>query len=344
MAPLQVHREPETWGWILGANTSTEYHSVEITDSTFYEEVNGILRDFEGVAARTFRVKYLIAFYIFDIEVKLCNGAMRSGCLQRGTAKDCAKEIGALGKGTQWREAVRKLAIMEIQDLRPDIITQNTILTAAMRLQHWTWALEWQKLLQAKGYQGDEVTCGLLVKAQGEATWQAAQASLGHAESRATVVSYGSALSAMEQRGVWQEVGNFCLDLQLRGLQPNVVIYNTWITSRREHEWRIAVTLYQQLHEMFLQPTVVTLAAMISGMAAMWQLAIHFLQEIGHQKLQVNLVALNSAITSCEKASQWTWALHLHQEASSETLQPNIISYSATMSACEKAAEWGPAL
>ena len=34
------------------------------------------------------------------------------------------------------------------------------------------------------------------------------QASLGHAESRATVVSYGSALSAMEQRGVWQEVGH----------------------------------------------------------------------------------------------------------------------------------------
>lgn len=35
MAPLQVHREPETWGWVLGASTSTEYHSVEIESTAF---------------------------------------------------------------------------------------------------------------------------------------------------------------------------------------------------------------------------------------------------------------------------------------------------------------------
>lgn len=63
------------------------------------------LQDFEGVAARTFRVKYLIVFYIFDIEVKLCNGAMRSGCLQRGTAKDPDIAILVLWV---WRIVIKK--------------------------------------------------------------------------------------------------------------------------------------------------------------------------------------------------------------------------------------------
>ncbi|CAK9043318.1 unnamed protein product [Durusdinium trenchii] len=32
MAPLKVHRDPDTWGWILGAGSSTEYLSVEMTE------------------------------------------------------------------------------------------------------------------------------------------------------------------------------------------------------------------------------------------------------------------------------------------------------------------------
>ncbi|CAL1141905.1 unnamed protein product [Cladocopium goreaui] len=229
---------------------------------------------------------------------------------------------------------------MELQALQPDIIMQNSLLSASVR-HHWQLALV---DLRSKGYQPDQVTMGIVVKASER--WQAAQASLASAcrASAVSVVSYGAALSAAERQTAWEQVGKLHRDLQVKGLQLNTVIYNTWITSRREHDWRIAVSLYNSLQEMLLQPTVVTLSAMITGVALAWQLAMEFLREIREQQLQGNLVAYNAAISSCEKASQWTWALHLQQEAAAESLHPNVITCSAAVSACEKAAEWEPAL
>eukprot|EP00435_Cladocopium_sp_Y103_P031349 s1565_g7.t3 len=260
--------------------------------------------------------------------------------LQGRTAKDWAKELAALTKRAQWRESLHLLASMELQALQPDIIMQNSLLSASVR-HHWQLALV---DLRSKGYQLDQVTMGIVVKAC-EKHWQAAQASLASCNAYApSVVSYGAALSTAERGNAWEQVGTLHRDLQVKGLQPNTVVYNTWITSRREHDWRIAVSLYNSLQEMLLQPTVVTLATMITGMANAWQLAMEFLREIREQQLQGNMVAYNAAISSCEKASQWTWALHLQQWAAAESLHPNVITYSAAVSACEKAAEWEPAL
>ncbi|CAK9043316.1 unnamed protein product [Durusdinium trenchii] len=97
---------------------------------------------------------------------------------------------------------------------------------------------------------------------------------------------------------------------------------------------------------MRVEPTVVTYAAVIASCEAggRWQLALDFLREIRHRKLQGNLVAFNAAVSACEKASQWTWALQILEDVTSFALQPNVITCSAAISAGEKAAEWAPAL
>lgn len=33
VAPLQVRRNPDNWGWFIGHGTNTEYHSIEVSDT-----------------------------------------------------------------------------------------------------------------------------------------------------------------------------------------------------------------------------------------------------------------------------------------------------------------------
>ena len=76
--------------------------------------------------------------------------------------------------------------------------------------EKWMGMEDFDFLLGSSNFSGTFTRCSTSV---GYSKWDLAirplgfQASLGHAgKRRATVVSYGSALSAMERRGVWQEV------------------------------------------------------------------------------------------------------------------------------------------
>ena len=51
-------------------------------------------------------------------------------------------------------------------------------------------------------------------------------------------------------------------------------------------------------------------------------------------------IAVNSAITACEKAGGWEWALELLLQMAFWQLTPDVVSFSAASSACEKGAQW----
>ncbi|CAJ1440681.1 unnamed protein product, partial [Effrenium voratum] len=57
-------------------------------------------------------------------------------------------------------------------------------------------------------------------------------------------------------------------------------------------------------------------------------------------RIEATNVALNAAISSCEKARQWQRALALLAEMDSRLLRKDVISYNAALSACEKCSRW----
>lgn len=57
-----------------------------------------------------------------------------------------------------------------------------------------------------------------------------------------------------------------------------------------------------------------------------------------------SLVAVNAAITACEKCEKWQHALLLLAEIWRFGVQANVISCSAAISACSKCEEWGKSM
>ena len=72
-----------------------------------------------------------------------------------------------------------------------------------------------------------------------------------------------------------------------------------------------------------------------SRKASDWRRALHFLAEMPAVAVLVDIITLNSAISTLEKGSQWARALQLFFQIHAARAQRDIISFNAVITACE---------
>ncbi len=65
--------------------------------------------------------------------------------------------------------------------------------------------------------------------------------------------------------------------------------------------------------------------------ATKWWMAIFWLQQLGICGLQGNIVTFNASISACKKSSVWQHALLLQHLCSHYTVKSDVITFSATM-------------
>eukprot|EP00434_Breviolum_minutum_P045043 symbB.v1.2.040304.t1/scaffold7134.1/size13104/1 len=120
-------------------------------------------------------------------------------------------------------------------------------------------------------------------------------------------------------------------------------------------QWQAAAYLLDKACQLSTCPKLMIFNSVINtcGRAKHWRNALHFFQELGclrHQpdvhgqiyvvqddKLQLDVISFNAAISSCAKSMNWLWAMQLLDDLQQSELETDGISFNAALSA---AAGW----
>jgi len=128
---------------------------------------------------------------------------------------------------------------------------------------------------------------------------------------------YTIVVSALGQRGLWQDVLAMLDDMQLRVVPTTPILRNAVISA--------------------------------FGSAGKWELSLHLLspilaRSVGQHEAE-DRVAYNSAITACSMGSAWQLAaFSLPSEMRRATLRPDVVTFGAIMTACERGRAWSSVL
>ncbi|CAJ1377898.1 unnamed protein product [Effrenium voratum] len=240
--------------------------------------------------------------------------------------------------------------------------------------QTWRGALDWRWNLWAMARQGQVSTVVCNSAAFGCAEWQTSLRLL-ELVARPTVVTFGTAVGALERLGRWRR----CAEVlgALRGsLQPNEVTYGASISAcGKGQQWAQALSLskdligaglrqslisanavsaacerrqkwVQCLSLVFQQPhrDRISYDAVLAACSGAWRRALQLWQEFRGRALQATVATFNMVITACEAGAKWELALALLQQLTEEGLTGSIVSYTAVISACSKCARWQEAI
>lgn len=181
--------------------------------------------------------------------------------------------------------------------------------------------------LQQRFLSPDVVTCNACISACETCAWQRALGLLGltglATAVTASLITYNATLSACKVMGWVAALELFALVLRSR-TPPDLVTHNAAITACCM-QWQWAFFIFHRLKWIYKMQSaqsalhlaqmadIITYGAIITASenAARWRSALGWMREIVIRHLQPDVVACNSAMSACEKASQWqqSWCL-----------------------------------
>ncbi|CAE7864389.1 unnamed protein product [Symbiodinium microadriaticum] len=163
-----------------------------------------------------------------------------------------------------------------------------------------------------------------------------------HAKEAPNIAAYTSVIAACGKRSNWSMAVGLLQDARSRQLRPDMPALNSALTALgRAGRWREA-TMYLDLAKSWcLHPSPVSFGALLDALAraTRWQRALCVLDD---DDTAVGLIAFNSALTACERASEWGQAIQLLHEMREFGPHPDIISVNAVLAAC--VSKWQEAL
>lgn len=209
-----------------------------------------------------------------------------------------------------WDEALRLSSEAYAAGARPSLISVSSLMKWFQKGEQWKLAVAASE--RAQKIKVDPIFCSILSDVYGKAGLWAQ-----------------SLLVLFEQRNEGVEVEVFSCGVAIAA-------------STKAVKWREASALLSALHVLVVRcGTKVANAAM--G-AASWERMTTFLADLRSREVQLDCVALNSVLSSCDKSSKWPYILHilslsLTSQAAIGTF-PDEYSYNAVISADQRAAQW----
>eukprot|EP00913_Durusdinium_trenchii_P002491 g2303.t1 len=160
--------------------------------------------------------------------------------------------------------------------------------------------------------------------------WQNALVLLEAADFLADVITYNASISACEKAGKWQLAIHVLQQMKNITVEADLISYNSAISACREDAWPYA------LH---LMADVISYSSAVCACetACEWQSAWLLLQTV-RQKRLINVIALNSFLSTLARAGQWELALWLIYRE--RPVKLDVISYSSGINACQKSSSW----
>eukprot|EP00439_Symbiodinium_sp_Y106_P069563 s534_g11.t8 len=163
-----------------------------------------------------------------------------------------------------------------------------------------------------------------------------------HAKAAPNIATHTSVIAACGKGSNWSLAVGLLQDARSRQLRPDVPALNSALTALgRAGRWREATVYLDLAKSWCLHPSPVSFGALLDALAraTRWQRALCVLDD---DDTAVGLIAFNSALTACERASEWGQAMQLLQEMREFGPHPDIISVNAVLAAC--VSKWQEAL
>ncbi|CAE7201420.1 unnamed protein product [Symbiodinium natans] len=246
--------------------------------------------------------------------------------------------------------------------------------------QKRAWQQALGRLCQAEGHPcAIAAWTSCITACKGGGRWQIAlglHAAMMRSGLEASVVSYGSTVSALAADAQWVWVLRALEDMASCQLQPNVVVLNSAIRSCQEwavaialladlqqslradaisfnaaiaasaDNWEVAVAILQQMQEASVLQDVVTYTGIIKacGRRIQWQAALEVLDHMQGKGVERDLHCLNCVLNACEGGDRWDASLQLLHDMILMQLRPDDTTCGTAISACGKAGRWQHAL
>ncbi|CAM9625134.1 unnamed protein product [Hapterophycus canaliculatus] len=188
----------------------------------------------------------------------------------------------------------------------------------------------------SRGFAGererDKVELVLQLKAMGRRfEWRGALKVFRRAKAAGMVLDntiYSCIIGVVAKSGRWSEAVDLLREARddPAGLPPNMYCFTAAVSAcARGRNWRLALSLLDEMREAGVAPDHVTYGSAVSAMAraGKWRRALELLRRMEGEGLRPNVVCYGSAIDACAKGGEWERAVGLLQEMRESGVEPD---------------------
>ena len=237
-------------------------------------------------------------------------------------------------------------------NVKPDIVTFNTIIKACGRGRHWEALQGILGDMDSHGVKGDRFTYSALLSACDTAgKWQQALEWFHVMESkgvRPSIIHFTTLMSVLQKSGRWEDSLRVFHRMEGAGIAADVVAHNAAIAAcARGGDWSKAWAIFYSMKRSGLQPTVVSYNALISACEKCVQAdrALEVLAMMKRMGERPNSVTYNTVASACAKAGKWDETLAIYKEMTSDAeLCDDVFTLTALLTACERTQRGAQAL
>eukprot|EP00929_Paragymnodinium_shiwhaense_P047418 TRINITY_DN24058_c0_g1_i2.p1 TRINITY_DN24058_c0_g1~~TRINITY_DN24058_c0_g1_i2.p1 ORF type:complete len:410 (+),score=78.56 TRINITY_DN24058_c0_g1_i2:118-1347(+) len=206
----------------------------------------------------------------------------------RRTLVTCGNELRGYGTGLKWKRAQATLLTMACSALRLGVIACTAATAAYAGLSLWYNVVA---VLAAVSRQLLELD----------------------------LIAYNAAAAVLESNERWADVLLMLATLPGASIEVDVVSQNTAISSLRSSpHWRLAFATVRRMHSLGTHGDVVTRGALLGALKPhhLWQSVLELtVDRSSRTPATSSVVAANTAMQTCEKASKWSWTVYLLEDS-----------------------------
>ncbi|CAE8612474.1 unnamed protein product [Polarella glacialis] len=219
----------------------------------------------------------------------------------------------------------------------PALSVTNATLSAFARGRRWDWALHLLRSEYALNVRPDIISYSTVVSACGaSAQWQRAQLLVrelgmtGPGQGiQPDVIICNALISAYEKGRRWAEAMELIAKMTLRGITPDLLSFSSAISAcEKGWKWSTALWLLGSAADSRLKLDSVCISAAVSACekGRKWEQALQLIN-LTSPNCKPDSICYASAMSACEGASRWEQVLHLLHDMPQRHVQQDAASF-----------------
>ena len=259
-----------------------------------------------------------------------CFETFPSNTLEK-SARAVASVMKACQRAEQWPYALTIFQLCCREGIGTNLVVRNIAISscAAGSLWHAAVALTCCQEADVRSYNA------ALTALANEGLWERSLQLLAHLQIRrckVSVVTYNSVLAACERSGQWEFALQFLCELSQIELQADAITFNTLIsTCTKARRWLEGVKLLMGMRKAGFTTDVMIGTAIMKActLSGQWQWALCVLSLYGSC---ADLALLSAGMSACKKSSQWQIASWLSSSVRQRRLNVDVVAFNSLIS------------
>lgn len=152
---------------------------------------------------------------------------------------------------------------MRREQVRPNVITYNTMLSACIKSNHWQPACQMFVDMKSEGLTPNLISYNalMIIGAKGRKWVQVLKlfTEMRQQMVMADSTSYSIAIRACVKMGLWSQAYELLREVRQNGVQADGMMYNATIGAcAKEKKWELVCELYVEMNRLNLEPSIMT--------------------------------------------------------------------------------------